>query len=318
MDGQTTAVARQTGTSRQSKTQTSAVMRQKPAEYSLDEMQLMAKVMAQSRMLPGWDSPEKILTLMLLSRDEGTNVTSCVLRYDNIGGRISKRASAMLDDFIKYGGKIRWSETSEKRAAAIFVDTNGVEHPEIEYTFNEAAKAGLVGKDNWKKYPADMLRSRLIARAMRMVCPQATGLYSATEELMDAVDTYSAPAPAPVPVNLFKSSTSDVQPEATASTKVEVAMKDAEVVHEPEVVQPEEEPPPPPNAQPEPAKELTKAEQVAAIFANLDHDKLAKFLRALKWIGAKEDPDASKLSTTRLDMILGKPDQFTAKVNATA
>lgn len=306
------AVMKQTGTSsKQSKTQTSAVMRQKPQDYSLEDMQLMAKAMAQSRMLPGWDSPEKIFTLMLLSRDEGSNVTTCVLRYDNIGGRISKRASAMLEDFIKYGGKVRWVETSDKRAAAVFIDPNGFEHPEIEYTFNEASKAGLVNKDNWKKYTADMLRSRLIARAMRMVCPQATGLYVATEEAMDGIDTPTQAAPSVAPTKLFETPKAEPTP-----VKVEVAMKTAEVVHEPEVV--ESEPLPEPNPQPAAeATPATPAEQIAMIFKACDPAKLKAFLLSLKWIGAKDDPLTATLSKSRIDMILAKPEQFVAKVAAT-
>jgi hypothetical protein len=56
---------------------------------------------------------------------------------------------------------------------------------EISYRWSEAIKAGLIEKDNWKKMPIIMLRSRALAMAARFAAPEATlGLMSA-EEMSD-------------------------------------------------------------------------------------------------------------------------------------
>lgn len=53
---------------------------------------------------------------------------------------------------------------------------------ESSFTIEEAKKAGLAGKDNWQKFPADMLFARAITRGVRRIAPDAImGLYTADE-----------------------------------------------------------------------------------------------------------------------------------------
>ena len=44
-----------------------------------------------------------------------------------------------------------------------------------DFTMEEAKKAGLVNKDNWKKYPSDMLFARAISRGARRFAPGIFG-----------------------------------------------------------------------------------------------------------------------------------------------
>lgn len=103
-----------------------------------------------------------------------------------------------------------------------------------EYTFEQAQRAGLTGKDNWKKTPEDMLFNRAISRGVRRHCPDILAGATAyvPEELDVEVDGNGDPVhveqPAMVP---------DVDPEPV----------DAEVV-------PDEEP------APAPVKTISKAE----------------------------------------------------------
>ena len=73
------------------------------------------------------------------------------------------------------------------------------------YTIDEARAAGLTGKDNWKKHPADMLVARATTRAIKWFCAEALiGGAVSPEELdemvSDPVQTIIPPAPAPPPV----------------------------------------------------------------------------------------------------------------------
>ena len=53
----------------------------------------------------------------------------------------------------------------------------------IKITIEDAHRAGLVGKDNWKKWPAAMLRARAISHAARAAFPDlALGIYTEGEE----------------------------------------------------------------------------------------------------------------------------------------
>jgi hypothetical protein len=52
----------------------------------------------------------------------------------------------------------------------------------MSFTLDEAKLAGLVGKDNWRKYPAAMLRARCVAALCRAVFPDVVGgLYDPDE-----------------------------------------------------------------------------------------------------------------------------------------
>jgi hypothetical protein len=60
---------------------------------------------------------------------------------------------------------------------------------EVSYTIEEAQKAGLTGKNNWKNHPVDMLFARCISRMVREECPEAVhGFVYTPEELQDAKD----------------------------------------------------------------------------------------------------------------------------------
>lgn len=58
-------------------------------------------------------------------------------------------------------------ERSATRACARLTRSNGASI-EVEYTIEEAKRAGLTGKDNWQKYPTDMLCAKVVTRACRL------------------------------------------------------------------------------------------------------------------------------------------------------
>lgn len=55
-------------------------------------------------------------------------------------------------------------------------------------TWNECAIAGWTEKDNWSKYPKNMLRARTISEALRLYCADILqGIYS-TDEILDTME----------------------------------------------------------------------------------------------------------------------------------
>lgn len=60
----------------------------------------------------------------------------------------------------------------------------GEEIGKSTFTFKDAAKAGLVNKDNWKNYPRNMLFARAMANGCRWFCPDVFS-GSVAEELQD-------------------------------------------------------------------------------------------------------------------------------------
>ena len=58
-------------------------------------------------------------------------------------------------------------------------------------TWNECDLAGWTSKDNWSKYPKNMLRARTISEALRLYCADILqGIYS-TDEILDTMGNAS-------------------------------------------------------------------------------------------------------------------------------
>ena len=109
---------------------------------------------------------------MLLCDAEGLHPIEAVKRYHIFDGRISMRSDAMLADFQKSKGRVEWTKDTATECEAIF--SHPVHYPKgkaVSFTWDDAQRAALTGKDNWKKYPSSMLRARVITNGIRMVLP---------------------------------------------------------------------------------------------------------------------------------------------------
>lgn len=149
------------------------------------DMERMAVAVAKSNLF-GVKTPDQALTLMLISQAEGRHPALAARDYDIIQGRPAKKAEAMLRDFIMSGGKVEWHKLDDTLADATF------SHPQggtvrIEWSMKRAVAAGLGGRDMWKKYPRQMLRSRAVSEGIRTVCPMATSGMYVPEEVTDIV-----------------------------------------------------------------------------------------------------------------------------------
>jgi hypothetical protein len=159
--------------------------RQQPAvpAFSMSEMERIATAIARGGLF-GSKDPNAVLTLCMLAQAEGQHPAVVFRDYDLIQGKPAKKAEAMLRDFMGSGGKVTWNRLDDECADATF------SHPQggtvtINWTMARAQKAQLGGKDMWKKYPRQMLRSRVVSEGVRTVCPTATsGLY-VPEEVRD-------------------------------------------------------------------------------------------------------------------------------------
>jgi hypothetical protein len=163
----------------------------------------MAKAVARSGYFPAFGTPEKAFTLMMVAQAEGCHPMQAVQRYDVIGGKPSKKSDAMLADFQRLGGKVTWDVLTDKEVKATF-DAPGLGKPvTISWTIEMAQAAKLSGKDNWRSYPRQMLRSRVVSEGIRTAMPGVVaGLYT-PEEVQDfspMASASAAPAQTETPV----------------------------------------------------------------------------------------------------------------------
>ena len=147
------------------------------------DMMQLARAIAQSGLF-GMKTPDQALALMSIAQAEGRHPALAARDYDIIQGRPAKKAEAMMRDFIQAGGKVEWHALTDERADATFT------HPQtgsvrIDWDLKRAATAGVAGKDNWKKFPRSMLRSRVVSEGVRTIWPLATSGMYVPEEVSD-------------------------------------------------------------------------------------------------------------------------------------
>ena len=152
-----------------------------PVPYS--DMAKMAEAIAKSGLF-GMKTADQALALMCVAQAEGRHPASVAVEYNIIQGRPALKADTMLARFQSAGGKVQWTTYTDSRVAAIFSHPNGGSI-EVVWTTERAQAAHLIGKDNWQKYPRQMLRARVISEGVRTVFPGvAIGMYT-PEEVMD-------------------------------------------------------------------------------------------------------------------------------------
>jgi hypothetical protein len=154
------------------------------AVIPLNDIQTMAEAMAGSGLF-GMKNPMQAMALMLVAQAEGQHPATIAQDYDIIQGRAARKTHSVLARFQAAGGRVEWHELTGEKADATFSHHAGGALRMV-WTFEQAKKAGLVGKDNWKNYPRAMLRARCIAEGVRAVYPAALGGMMVAEEAMDA------------------------------------------------------------------------------------------------------------------------------------
>lgn len=195
------------------------VVQAAPAQVvPMADMERMAKAIASSGLF-GVKNSEQALALMLVAQAEGLHPATAARDYHVIQGRPALKADAILTRFQQAGGSVKWTSYADSRVAAIFSHPQGGS-VEVDWTMERAKAAGLGTKDNWKSYPRQMLRARVISEGVRTVFPgSCCGVYT-PEEVQDF-----EPLPAPKNVTPLKPEPSDMA--AQAEPEPQPSPKDA-------------------------------------------------------------------------------------------
>ena len=150
------------------------------APLSVAEIARVAEAVAKSGLF-GIKTPDQALALMMIAQAEGRHPALAARDFDIIQGRPAKKAEAMMRDFMEAGGKVEWHALTDEVADATFSHQQGGS-VRITWDMKRAQAAGLGGKDNWKKFPRQMLRSRTVSEGVRTIWPMATsGMYEPGE-----------------------------------------------------------------------------------------------------------------------------------------
>lgn len=139
---------------------------------------------------PIYQSPEQVMAVMLKGKELNIPYMSALQQLTPINGRIGMEGRLMVALAQRSGkmeGNIKVEFNEGDTICTVTVQKKGCESYMATYSIKEAQVAGLLGKDNWKKYPKDMLQWRAIARNLKVSFAQELdGIYLA-EELQNII-----------------------------------------------------------------------------------------------------------------------------------
>lgn len=147
------------------------------------DVEKMAAAVAKSRLF-GLATPEQALALMLVAQAQGMHPAMAAQDYHIIQGKPALKTDAMLGRFQAKGGKVEWLVYTDQEVKARFSHPQGGELV-LSWTIEQAKRAGLATKDNWKQYPRAMLRARVVSEGIRTVFPSVLGGMYTPEEVQD-------------------------------------------------------------------------------------------------------------------------------------
>ena len=159
--------------------------------------------------------------VVLAGQELGIMPMTALRSINIIQGKPVLSSEAMLAKFFRDipNGQVEWIKTGEDGEARLKIRRSpDLNWQEFSFTRKEAETAGLLTKDNWKKYEPAMLRARTASASLRAVAPDSQmGLYTPDEmgavvdeneiiietaEYTDVSDPPATPPPPPPPPQL--------------------------------------------------------------------------------------------------------------------
>lgn len=183
---------------------------------SLDSVKQLGDWIAHSGMF-GATKPEQGYVLALECIASKQTPLSWKKSNHLINGQIAMKSEAMLSGLMDAGWEIDWVQFDAQAAIADFC--KGQKKIRISFTSEDAKLAGLLPAkpgSGWQKFPAAMMRARLVSLATRMLDPRITQGRYCVEEVADFGNTPTTP-PATPTVTTQTRQTVNVTPESTFS-----------------------------------------------------------------------------------------------------
>jgi len=159
---------------------------------ALIEPMALGDVFFKSGMFPDIKSQAQAVVKILAGKELGLSPMEAMNSLYMVNNHIAITAKIIASK-IKKSGKYDYTvnKLDDKECSISFFEIKGDTKEKLGdsvFTFQDAAKAGLVNKDNWKNYPKNMLFARALSNGSRWYCPDATTGFYSVEELEDIGD----------------------------------------------------------------------------------------------------------------------------------
>ena len=172
---------------------------------SIEEALKVSGLLVASRLLPrGIATPEAAFALIVTGRELGLSAMQALRSIHIVEGKPTLSADLMVA-LVKRSEACLFFRLVESSAERAIYEAHRRGEPSptrLAFTIEEARAAGVATKENWRRYPAAMLRARCAAALARAVFPDLVlGVYDPDElaPVVDVTPAPAAPAPAPAP-----------------------------------------------------------------------------------------------------------------------
>lgn len=147
-----------------------------------------AKIAVASRLLPkSVATPEAACIIIATGRELGMTAMQSLRSIHVIEGKPTMSADLMVA-LVKRSPSCEMFRLVESTPTVATYSTSrrGEGETRMSFTMAEAQAAGVTGKDNWKKYPAAMLRARAASALCRAVYPDVLLSVYETDEIQSS------------------------------------------------------------------------------------------------------------------------------------
>lgn len=182
---------------------------------------------------------------ILYGREVGLGPMQALTQLHHVEGRVGMSAEAMRALVMQKGHEIAVQESTSHTCTMMGRRKGSEVWSRVTWTMDDAKRAKLDVKFNWRSYPRQMLVARATAELCRMVFPDVIHGLSAVEEFDDVMLVAGQPAPAAI------ASSEQPAPRKTVQRK---PRQKAETAPAPEIPQPAA--PPAPTAESAPAPDV--------------------------------------------------------------
>lgn len=147
----------------------------------------LARNVAETEFVPKGlrGNPAAITAAILFGDEVGLGPMQSLAKIAVVDGKPTLAAEAQRALVLAAGHELWVEEASATRVTVVGRRRDSEISTRVTWTIDDAKRAGLAGKPNWRSYPRQMLLARASAELSRAVFADAIGGLFATEELVD-------------------------------------------------------------------------------------------------------------------------------------
>ena len=147
-----------------------SVSKSTPVDLSkMESAYKMCQVLSKSDLVPKSyrQKPENVFLAYIAGQPFGWDVTMSMRSFHIIEGTPSLKPEIQLALVRQAGHSVSVKTSSVDAVVLVGKRQDTSDTAEVGYTIEDAKRAGLLGKGNWKTYPEDMLFARAVSRMCR-------------------------------------------------------------------------------------------------------------------------------------------------------